>query len=215
MAKTIANYLDVPFAITDATALTEAGYVGDDVENVISKLYNASGGDKHLTERGIVFIDEIDAIGSKRLDSTTSGDREVHRTLMQLLSEMDGFTPSEGISVIAATNRMELLDKALLRPGRFDRIIAISSPDRDGVKDILKIHTANVPLARDVEMSKISRLCEGFSGAEIKAAVTEAAMAAISSDQDKVSMENFQEGVERIQNERTKSSKTSPDSLYQ
>ena len=129
----------------------------------------------------IIFIDEIDAIGSKRLDSTTSGDREVHRTLMQLLSEMDGFSSSEGISVIAATNRMELLDKALLRPGRFDRIISISSPDKDGVKDILEIHTAKVPLAKDVDLGKIAKNCEGFSGAEIKAVVTEAAMSAISS----------------------------------
>ena len=209
LAKALANSTDATFLGIVGSELAQK-YIGEG-GRLVRELFDMA------RERApsIIFIDEIDAIGSKRLDSTTSGDREVHRTLMQLLSEMDGFTPSEGISVIAATNRMELLDKALLRPGRFDRIIAISSPDRDGVKDILKIHTANVPLARDVEMSKISRLCEGFSGAEIKAAVTEAAMAAISSDQDKVSMENFQEGVERIQNERTKSSKTSPDSLYQ
>ena len=209
LAKALANSTDATFLGIVGSELAQK-YIGEG-GRLVRELFDMA------RERApsIIFIDEIDAIGSKRLDSTTSGDREVHRTLMQLLSEMDGFTPSEGISVIAATNRMELLDKALLRPGRFDRIIAISSPDRDGVKDILKIHTANVPLARDVEMSKISRLCEGFSGAEIKAAVTEAAMAAISADQDKVSMENFQEGVERIQNERTKSSKTSPDSLYQ
>ena len=132
--------------------------------------------------------------GSKRLDSTTSGDREVHRTLMQLLSEMDGFSSSEGISVIAATNRMELLDKALLRPGRFDRIISISSPDKDGVKDILEIHTAKVPLAKDVDLGKIAKSCEGFSGAEIKAVVTEAAMSAISSGGKQVSRSDFEEG---------------------
>ncbi len=148
-------------ALANSTKATFLGIVGSE----LAQKYIGEGGRlvrelfDMARERSpsIIFIDEIDAIGSKRLDSTTSGDREVHRTLMQLLSEMDGFSSSEGISVIAATNRMELLDKALLRPGRFDRIISISSPDKDGVKDILEIHTAKVPLAKDVDLGKISR----------------------------------------------------------
>ena len=128
-------------ALANSTKATFLGIVGSE----LAQKYIGEGGRlvrelfDMARERSpsIIFIDEIDAIGSKRLDSTTSGDREVHRTLMQLLSEMDGFSSSEGISVIAATNRMELLDKALLRPGRFDRIISISSPDKEGVKDII------------------------------------------------------------------------------
>ena len=178
-------------ALANSTKATFLGIVGSE----LAQKYIGEGGRlvrelfDMARERSpsIIFIDEIDAIGSKRLDSTTSGDREVHRTLMQLLSEMDGFSSSEGISVIAATNRMELLDKALLRPGRFDRIISISSPDKDGVKDILEIHTAKVPLAKDVDLGKIAKNCEGFSGAEIKAVVTEAAMSAISSGGKQVS----------------------------
>ena len=122
-------------ALANSTKATFLGIVGSE----LAQKYIGEGGRlvrelfDMARERSpsIIFIDEIDAIGSKRLDSTTSGDREVHRTLMQLLSEMDGFSSSEGISVIAATNRMELLDKALLRPGRFDRIISISSPDKE------------------------------------------------------------------------------------
>ena len=206
-------------ALANSTKATFLGIVGSE----LAQKYIGEGGRlvrelfDMARERSpsIIFIDEIDAIGSKRLDSTTSGDREVHRTLMQLLSEMDGFSSSEGISVIAATNRMELLDKALLRPGRFDRIISISSPDKDGVKEILEIHTAKVPLAKDVNLGKIAKNCEGFSGAEIKAVVTEAAMSAISSGGKQVSRSDLEEGVARILKERTSATKTNPDALYQ
>ena len=206
-------------ALANSTKATFLGIVGSE----LAQKYIGEGGRlvrelfDMARERSpsIIFIDEIDAIGSKRLDSTTSGDREVHRTLMQLLSEMDGFSSSEGISVIAATNRMELLDKALLRPGRFDRIISISSPDKDGVKEILEIHTAKVPLAKDINLGKIAKNCEGFSGAEIKAVVTEAAMSAISSGGKQVSRSDLEEGVARILKERTSATKTNPDALYQ
>ena len=206
-------------ALANSTKATFLGIVGSE----LAQKYIGEGGRlvrelfDMARERSpsIIFIDEIDAIGSKRLDSTTSGDREVHRTLMQLLSEMDGFSSSEGISVIAATNRMELLDKALLRPGRFDRIISISSPDKEGVKDIIGIHTANVPLAKDVDLDKIAKGCEGFSGAEIKAVVTEAAMSAISSGGKQVSRSDFEEGVARVLKERTSATKSNPDALYQ
>ena len=117
---------------------------------------------------------------------------------MQLLAEMDGFSSTEGIRVIAATNRMELLDKALLRPGRFDRIITISTPDKHGIMEILKIHTSKVPVSETVDMEKVLRKCEGLSGAEIKAVVTEAALSAIKSGSDDVCQSNFDEGVDRI-----------------
>ena len=162
----------------------------------------------------VIFIDEIDAIGSKRLDSTTSGDREVHRTLMQLLAEMDGFSESDGVVVIAATNRMELLDKALLRPGRFDRIIGIDAPDLDGRISILGIHTKNTPLDDSVDMRKLAKKCEGMSGAELKAVVTEAGMYAISEGKKDMSKEDLEEGVRRVLSERSRSAEGA-EALYQ
>ncbi|MBH33644.1 MAG: proteasome-activating nucleotidase [Euryarchaeota archaeon] len=162
----------------------------------------------------VIFIDEIDAIGSKRLDSTTSGDREVHRTLMQLLSEMDGFSDSDGVMVIAATNRMELLDKALLRPGRFDRIIRIDVPDLEGRVSILEIHTRNVPLEDSVDLKKLAKKCEGMSGAELKAVVTEAGMYAISEGKDNMTKEDLEEGIRRALSERSRSTEGA-EALYQ
>jgi len=116
----------------------------------------------------IIFIDEMDAIGSRRIEMGTSGDREVQRTLLQLLAEIDGFDPLDSVKVIAATNRIDLLDPALLRPGRFDRIIEVPLPDKNGRLEILKIHTKNMKL-KDVNLEFIAQITEGFSGAEIKA----------------------------------------------
>jgi proteasome regulatory subunit len=128
----------------------------------------------------IIFIDEIDAIGSKRLDSSTSGDREVQRTLMQLLSELDGFDSLENVKVIAATNRPELLDKALLRPGRFDRIVEIPLPNIEGRESIFNVHARKMPLDKNVDFGKLSIITEGYSGAEIKAVTIDVGMKAIS-----------------------------------
>ena len=206
-------------ALANSTRATFLGIVGSE----LAQKYIGEGGRlvRELFDLArekapsIIFIDEIDAIGSKRLDSTTSGDREVHRTLMQLLAEMDGFSSTEGIRVIAATNRMELLDKALLRPGRFDRIITISTPDKHGVMEILKIHTSKVPVSETVDMEKVLRKCEGLSGAEIKAVVTEAALSAIKSGSDDVCQSNFDEGVDRILSERITPTNPETQSLYQ
>tara|TARA_B100000609_G_scaffold199643_1_gene205375 strand:+ start:6507 stop:7739 length:1233 start_codon:yes stop_codon:yes gene_type:complete len=206
-------------ALANSTRATFLGIVGSE----LAQKYIGEGGRlvRELFDLArekapsIIFIDEIDAIGSKRLDSTTSGDREVHRTLMQLLAEMDGFSSTEGIRVIAATNRMELLDKALLRPGRFDRIITISTPDKHGIMEILKIHTSKVPVSETVDMEKVLRKCEGLSGAEIKAVVTEAALSAIKSGSDDVCQSNFDEGVDRILSERITPTNPETQSLYQ
>ncbi len=146
----------------------------------------------------IVFIDEIDAIASRRLDLGTSGDREVQRTLVQLLAEMDGFDPLGNVKVIAATNRIDLLDPAILRPGRFDRIIEVPLPDRDGRLEILRIHTRNVRLAADVNLARIAEITEGFSGADLKAVVTEAGYYAIRRGRREVSMEDLVDAVEKV-----------------
>ncbi|MBU7022585.1 MAG: proteasome-activating nucleotidase [Theionarchaea archaeon] len=138
----------------------------------------------------IIFIDEIDAIGSRRIDSEVSGDREVHRTMMQLLSEMDGFDPSGNVKILAATNRPDMLDPALLRPGRFDRLIEVPLPDKKGRIHILKIHTCNMNL-KSVELGDIAERSENASGADLKAICTEAGMFAIREGRDCIEETDF------------------------
>ena len=162
----------------------------------------------------IIFLDEIDAIGAKRLDSATSGDREVQRTLMQLLAELDGFDALEDVKIIAATNRPDILDDALLRPGRFDRVIEIPLPDEAGRKTILGIHLGKMSTTR-VNIAKIVEQTEGFSGAELKATTVESGMIAIRDGRSKVKQEDLQLAVERIKKKReTNGVSSSPDALY-
>ena len=146
----------------------------------------------------IVFIDEIDAIAAKRLEVSTSGEREVQRTLMQLLAELDGFDPLDNVKVIAATNRIDILDPALLRPGRFDRLIYVPPPDRRARLEILKIHTRNMPLADDVDLEEIAEMTEGATGADLKAIVVEAGYSAIRSGRRYVTMQDFEYAVEKV-----------------
>ena len=162
----------------------------------------------------IIFLDEIDAIGAKRLDSATSGDREVQRTLMQLLAELDGFDALEDVKIIAATNRPDILDDALLRPGRFDRVIEIPLPDESGRKTILSIHFDKMSTTR-INISRIVEQTEGFSGAELKATTVESGMIAIRDGRSKVKQEDVQLAVERIKKKReTNGISSSPDALY-
>ena len=162
----------------------------------------------------IIFLDEIDAIGAKRLDSATSGDREVQRTLMQLLAELDGFDSLEDVKIIAATNRPDILDDALLRPGRFDRIIVIPLPDEVGRKKILSIHFEKMSTSR-VNIAKIVELTEGFSGAELKATTVESGMIAIRENRSKVKQEDVLMAVDRIKKKRESNGRSaSPDALY-
>ncbi|HDM22196.1 MAG TPA: AAA family ATPase, partial [Methanomicrobia archaeon] len=145
----------------------------------------------------IIFIDEIDAIGAKRTDSSVSGDREVQRTLMQLLSELDGFDARGDVKVIAATNRVDILDEALLRPGRFDRKIEIPLPSYEGRLDILRIHTSKMNI-RDVSLEEIARKTDGASGAMLKVICTEAGMFAIREGKDFVTQKEFEKAINKI-----------------
>ena len=145
----------------------------------------------------IIFIDEIDAIGAKRMDETTGGEREVNRTLMQLLAEMDGCDPSGNVKVIAATNRPDILDPALLRPGRFDRLIEVPLPDFHGRLEILKVHTRKMNL-KDVDLTMIAEMTEGASGADLKAIATEAGMFAIRDRREYVTQEDFMKAIEKV-----------------
>ena len=148
----------------------------------------------------IIFIDEIDAIAAKRLQGSTSGDREVQRTLMQLLAEMDGFESRGDVGIIAATNRPDILDPALVRPGRFDRIIEVPVPDDEGKVEILKIHTKDMTLDADVDLESIAKDAKDASGADLKAICTEAGMFAIRDEHYSVSRENFVQALDKVMN---------------
>ncbi|MEB3846668.1 MAG: proteasome-activating nucleotidase [Desulfurococcales archaeon] len=163
----------------------------------------------------IIFIDEIDAIGARRADMGTSGDREVQRTLLQLLAEMDGFEPLSNVKVIAATNRLDLLDPALLRPGRFDRIIEVPLPDLEGRLEILKVHVRKVKLAGSVDLRHIARITEGFSGADIKAVVTEAGYHAIRAGRKEITMEDLLYAVEKVRGRMESSSHVAGEGITQ
>ncbi len=152
----------------------------------------------------IIFIDEIDAIAAKRTNSDTSGDREVQRTLMQLLAEMDGFDPRGDIKIIGATNRIDILDPAILRPGRFDRIIETPLPNHEGRLAIFKIHTRGMKIDSDVDLNELASITEGASGADIKAIVTEAGMLAIRDNRTKVCMKDFVKAVEKVMKKQSK-----------
>lgn len=156
----------------------------------------------------IIFLDEIDAIGAKRLDAATSGDREVQRTLMQLLAELDGFDALESVKIIAATNRPDILDDALLRPGRFDRIVEIPLPEDAARKSILSIHISRMSTTR-ISMPKLIELTKGFSGADLKATCVEAGMVAIRDGRSKVQQNDFKTAVQTIIKKRDNNSKLS------
>lgn len=146
----------------------------------------------------IIFIDEIDAIGAKRSHGTQGADREVQRTLMQLLSELDGFESRGNVGIIAATNRPDILDNALIRPGRFDRAIEVPLPNKEGRKKILEIHTKKMKIDDEIDFESISELTEGFSGADLKAICTEAGMFAIRAERKKVISKDFMDAIDKI-----------------
>ncbi|MFB6138130.1 MAG: AAA family ATPase, partial [Halobacteriaceae archaeon] len=148
-----------------------------------------------------IFIDEIDAIAAKRTDSKTSGDAEVQRTMMQLLSEMDGFEDRGEVRIIAATNRFDMLDRAILRPGRFDRLIEVPTPEAEGREKIFRIHTRDMNVADDVDYGQLAATTEGFSGADIRAACTEAGMFTIRDDRTEIAMADFVQATAKIEAE--------------
>ncbi len=148
----------------------------------------------------IIFIDEIDALAAERVEIGTSGEREVQRTFMQLLTEMDGFDNLTNVKVIGATNRFDILDQAILRPGRFDRIIEIPTPDEKGRESIFKIHTNRMKLD-DVDHKRIIQETEGLNGAEIKSICTEAGYFAIRENRNKVHTADFVNAITKVIND--------------
>lgn len=148
----------------------------------------------------IIFIDEIDALAAKRMEIGTSGEREVNRTFMQLLAELDGFKPLDNVKIIGATNRKDILDSAVIRPGRLERLINIPAPDKKSRAEILRIHSSRMSI-KDVNFSELIERTDNFSGAELKAVCTEAGYFAIRSDRRYVVKDDFLKAIEKVKRE--------------
>ncbi len=192
IAKAVASRAHATFIRMSGSELVQK-YVGEGARLVRDVFQMAK--DKSPS---IVFIDEIDAVGGRRTHDGTTGSAEVNRTMIQLLAELDGFEERGDVKIIAATNRIDLLDPALLRPGRFDRIIEIPMPDEKGRLEIFKIHTRKMALDDAVDFDKMVKLTEDLSGADIKAIVTEAGMFVIRRRDKKIMMKDFMDAYHKI-----------------
>jgi len=195
LAKAVANQTDATFIKMAGSELVHK-FIGEGAK-LVRDLFELA----RQHEPAVIFIDEIDAIAAKRTESKTSGDAEVQRTMMQLLSEMDGFEDRGEIRIIAATNRFDMLDRAILRPGRFDRLIEVPKPDERGREQIFRIHTRGMNVADDVDYARLARMADDASGADIKAICTEAGMFAIREDRTEVRMADFENAYGKIQDE--------------
>jgi cell division protease FtsH len=193
LARAVAGEANVPFFSVSASEFVEmiVGVGASRVRDLFSKARQAAP--------AIIFIDELDAIGRSRGGAMRlSGNDEQEQTLNQILTEMDGFDSREGVIVLAATNRADVLDSALLRPGRFDRTVAVQPPDRPGRAAILRIHTRTVPLAPDVDLDQIAANTPGLVGADLRNLVNEAALLAARRERDAVTMEDFSDSLEKV-----------------
>jgi cell division protease FtsH len=192
LARAVAGEAGVPFFSMSAAEFVEM-IVGVGAARVRDLFKEAR---EHAP--AIIFIDELDAIGRARGQMAIGGSSEQEQTLNQILTEMDGFSSREGIIVLAATNQPDVLDKALLRPGRFDRRVIVNLPDRAGREAILKVHTRNVPLAAAAGLAEIASVTPGFSGADLKNLVNEAALMAARREQNEVRHKDFLDALEKI-----------------
>ena len=192
LAKAVANHTDATFIKMAGSELVRK-FIGEG-SRLVRDLFELA----NEREPAVIFIDEIDAVASKRTDSKTSGDAEVQRTMMQLLNEMDGFDERGEIRIIAATNRFDMLDEAILRPGRFDRLIEVPNPDPEGRARILEIHTRDMQLADDVDTDAVATDLDGYSGADIASLATEAGMFAIRDGRTEVSHADFVAATEKL-----------------
>src|SRR5499427_9308312 len=193
LAKAVAGEAGVPFFSMSAAEFVEM-IVGVGAARVRDLFMQA-----RENAPAIVFIDELDAIGRARGQiASIGGSSEQEQTLNQILTEMDGFSSREGIIVIAATNQPDVLDKALLRPGRFDRRVVVNLPDKNGREAILKVHTRNVPLAKDVSLEELAAATPGFSGADLRNLVNEAALLAARRGENDVREKDFLDALEKI-----------------
>ncbi|WP_418285852.1 proteasome-activating nucleotidase Pan2 [Halorubrum sp. DTA46] len=193
LAKAVANESDATFIKMAGSELVRK-FIGEG-SRLVRDLFELAA----EREPAVIFIDEIDAVAAKRTDSKTSGDAEVQRTMMQLLSEMDGFDDRGEIRIMAATNRFDMLDEAILRPGRFDRLIEVPEPNAEGRARILEIHTEEMNVAEGTDVSDVAADLDGYSGADIASLATEAGMFAIRDGRTEVTQADFEAAREKLQ----------------
>jgi cell division protease FtsH len=194
LARAVAGHAGVPFYSLSGSEFMEM-FVGVGAARVRDLFRQAA-----KQAPAIIFIDELDALAKSRGmgGAVSGGNDEREQTLNQLLSEMDGFDPRQGLIVLAATNRPEVLDPALMRPGRFDRQVLVDRPDRKGRRDILEIHTEGVKLGDDVDLDRIAAATPGFAGADLANVINEAALLAVRHDRKRVSMQDVNEAIDRV-----------------
>ncbi|APX98060.1 proteasome-activating nucleotidase Pan2 [Natronorubrum daqingense] len=209
LAKAVANETNATFIKMAGSELVRK-FIGEG-SRLVRDLFEMA----REREPAIIFIDEIDAIATTRTESKTSGDAEVQRTMMQLLSEMDGFDARGEIRIIAATNRFDMLDRAILRPGRFDRLIEVPEADQDGREQILQIHTRGMNVDDEVDFDDLAEETDGYSGAEIESLTTEAGMFAIRNDREEVHHEDFLNAIEKIEDDDSSDVISSAGYFYQ
>ncbi len=191
IAKAVAHRAKATFIRMSGTELVQK-YIGEGA-HLVRDVFDIA----REKAPSIVFIDEIDAVGSRRTYDGTTGSSEVNRTMVQLLAELDGFDKRGDVKIVAATNRIDLLDPALLRPGRFDRIIEIPLPDSEGRKEIFRIHSRNMKL-ENVDFEELIEMTDGLSGADLKAIVTEAGMFVIRRKGKAVTMQDFKDAYNKM-----------------
>ena len=194
LARAVANQTDATFIKMAGSELVRK-FIGEGAR-LVRDLFELAG----EREPAVIFIDEIDAVATTRTDSKTSGDAEVQRTMMQLLSEMDGFDDRGEVRIMAATNRYDMLDEAILRPGRFDRLIEVPKPNDEGREQILEIHTEDMNISDAVDLGEVARdLGDDYSGADIASLATEAGMFAIRDGRSAVEGEDFESASEKLE----------------
>jgi len=192
LARAVAHHTECTFIRVSGSELVQK-YIGEG-SRMVRELFVMAR--EHAPS--IIFMDEIDSIGSTRVESTSGGDSEVQRTMLELLNQLDGFESTKNIKVLMATNRIDILDPALLRPGRIDRKIEFPNPNEDARLDILKIHSRRMNLTRGINLRKISDQLTGASGAEVKAVCTEAGMYALRERRVHVNQEDFEMAVSKV-----------------
>lgn len=194
MAKAVANSTDSTFIEIVGSELVQK-FIGEGAK-LVKKIFEMA----RERSPSIIFIDEIDAIASTRVEIGTSGEREVQRTFMQLLAEIDGFDPLDDVKIIGCTNRKDVMDKAVTRPGRLDRMIKVDAPEEDGISEIFDIHTGDMK-TEDLNTSHLFQQMKGMTGAEIYAVCTEAGYFAIRDDRETLEQSDFESAIRKVRQE--------------